>query len=460
MTRIYLRLVWDRLRASYWYVPAVMALLALLLSELVIWCDALIPNAALIGRRFIISQDPEQARITLAGLATTVLGTAGVVFSLLTVPMSLAASQFGSRLLRLNLRDKTTQFELGVFVGTFTFCLAAALSIPPASIEPEALQLTPSIALFLCLASFGSLLALIHHIGTALQAPNVAASASAELRAVIRSVAAESGRQSAVERKAEDEAVPGLVEIEGRPIYAEGVGYIQQVDPGLALPVAQARGLVIRLVRKPGDFVRTGDVVGLVWPPHAADEAVMRRIRGCYRLGNGRTPTQDIEYAVNQLVEVAVRAMSPAINDPFTAMTCLDHLGAGLVLYAEQVAASPYLYDSENRLRVIVDPLTFGELMDAAFNMIRRAGRDNADVLRSMLDAIDTIAAKASAERQAELLRHVRLVEAEVQANSSIDWDQERVSRRSAELVARLQGPIPTVRLVQADTAGIGIEQS
>jgi uncharacterized membrane protein len=414
------------------------AVLAVLLSHLMIWIDAQIPNEALITSRFVLTEDLQQARATLINLAATVLGTAGVVFSLLTVPLSLAASQFGSRLLRVNLRDRTTQIVLGVFVGTFSYSLAAALAISPANVGSEAVQLTVTVALLLSMASFASLLALIHHMGTVLQAPNVAASASEDLRAVIGSIAPKSSRQSALEHTADEKAVLEQVEREGCPLYAEEVGYIQEVDPLIALPVATGRELVIRLVRKPGDFVRTGDEIARIWPPKAADEAVMHRIRRCYRLGNGRSPTQDIEYAVNQLVEMAVRAMSAAINDPFTAITCLDHLGAGLALYAEEVVAHSYLYDSESRVRGIVDPLTFGELLDAAFNMIRRASRENADVLLGLLDAIETIAAKSSAERQAELLRHVRLVEAENQASASADWDRERVSCRCTKLAERL----------------------
>jgi uncharacterized membrane protein len=136
---------------------------------------------------------------------------------------------------------------------------------------------------------------------------------------------------------------------------------------------------------------------------------------------------------------MAVRAMSAAINDPYTAMTCLDHLGAGLALYAERIGYHPYLYDSKNRLRVILDPHTFGELLDAAFGMIRHASRNNANVLLRLLDAIERIAARSStAEQRAELLRQVILVESENQAGSSIAWDQERVSRRCAELAATL----------------------
>ena len=102
------------------------------------------------------------------------------------------------------------------------------------------------------------------------------------------------------------------------------------------LTLAQEQNLVIRLLRKPGHFVVPGTVVALIWPRERVNERLAEQIRQAIRIGNQRTPTQDVEYAVNQLVEMAVRAMSPAINDPFTAMTCLDHLGNGLALFAQQ----------------------------------------------------------------------------------------------------------------------------
>jgi uncharacterized membrane protein len=119
-------------------------------------------------------------------------------------------------------------------------------------------------------------------------------------------------------------------------------------------------------------------------------------------------------------------------------MTCLDHLGAGLALYAEQKALDSHVYDTNNRLRMIIDPLTFRELLYAAFNMIRRASRENPDVLLSLLDAIETIGRKSGPERKAELLRHVRLVEAESRASTAADWDRERVGRRCTQLADSL----------------------
>ena len=132
-------------------------------------------------------------------------------------------------------------------------------------------------------------------------------------------------------------------------------------------------------------------VIAEVWPADRVDNDLNDEIRNTFHLGNQRTPTQDVEYAVNQLTEMAVRAMSPAINDPFTAMTCLDYIGAGLALFVRQGAISPNIYDSHGQLRLFFDPVTFNELLSAAFDMLRHASSDNADVLLHMLEIIDVI---------------------------------------------------------------------
>ena len=152
------------------------------------------------------------------------------------------------------------------------------------------------------------------------------------------------------------------------------------------LTLAREKDLVIHLVRKPGHYVQAGAVVALVSPAGRVDEQLAKLIHRALQIGNGRTPTQDIEYAVNQLTEMAVRAMSPAINDPFTAMTCLDHLGEGLASFIRQGEKDSHYYDLDGRLRLVMEPVTFAELLGAAFEMLRHASCDNASVLLHMLD--------------------------------------------------------------------------
>ena len=441
----------DRVQVSYWFVPLVAAICAFLLSRLTLWADARIPNAPAGTFGLFQVGSVIAVRTALLGIAATILTTTGVVFSLLMVPLSVAASQFGSRLLRVYLKDRTIQIILGIFVGTFVYCLSLAISVPTADPTMEGPQISVTLAFFLSLVAFASVIVLIHNIGVILQAPNVVAAASHELRAVIRSYVPVAKNRPTTGDHApatsessspylKEEALRQRVEQEGDPIFAQNLGYIRDIDPNMANLLSKTPDLVVHFVRKPGDFIQPGDLVARAWPPHVTSQHVLQQIQDAYRLGNSRSPAQDIGYGINQLVEVALRALSPAINDPFTAMTCLDHIGAGIALFVECHPDRAYFYDAQLKLRVIVDPLTYSELLDAAFNMIRRAARDNSEVLLWMLNTIGTLSLKAPIpEQRSELARHARLIEMENQAGSAVLPDRERISRRCAELLAALE---------------------
>ena len=137
----------------------------------------------------------------------------------------------------------------------------------------------------------------------------------------------------------------------------------------------------------------------------------MDRVNYAFALGNQRTPVQDIEFAVNQLVEIAVRALSPGVNDPFTAMTCVDHLGSALCRLAQRDVPSPYRHDTQDRLRVITPVFTFPDVTDAAFNQIRQYGRSSTAVTIRLLETIAEIAGCVHRpEDRAALLRHAKMI--------------------------------------------------
>jgi uncharacterized membrane protein len=337
---------------------------------------------------------------------------------------------------------------LGMFVATFVYCIAAALSIPPPDVESAAPQLTATLGVYLMLATFATLIVLVQHISTMLQAPNIAAAAGAELAEVVRAeingnVTSEDEVQGELETRStvKSPGSAGLsMEGEGYPVYARSTGYVQFIDPEIMLSLARERDLIIRLLCKPGHYVTTAAVLALVWPADRVDEGLARLMHRAFQIGNGRTPTQDLVYAVNQLTEMAVRAMSPAINDPFTAMTCLDHLGHGLTEFLRRGERSAHYYDRDGRLRLQLEPVTFGELLNAAFDMLRHASCDNASVLQHMLDVIDVIGQEAkSPEARRELLRHVDLIQAESQAGELIEHDRQLIQHSGAALHLKLQ---------------------
>ena len=406
-----------------------------------------VANEALYSSRFVLAGTPGEMRSGLLSIAATVLATAGVVFTLLTLPLSTVAAQYGSRLLRLFLGDRTAQFVLGMFVATFVYCIVAALSIPTAAVERESPQLTATVGIYLMLATFATLILLVQHISTMLQAPNIAAAAGAQLLAVIREAntgdvtSSNDGKGGLETRPGTLGAADTLAETEGYPIHVGNAGYIQYVDPAIILTVAQDKDLVIRLVRKPGNFVSPGAVVALVWPAGRVDAHLDKLIRAAFQIGNGRTPTQDIDTAVNQLTEMAVRAMSPAINDPFTAMTCLDHVGDGLVEFIRHGEQPSHYCDHHGRLRVVLEPVTLDELLGAAFAMLRHASCDNASVLLHMLEVIDLIGQEPKAhEARQQLLCHVSLIQAESQAGHLIEDDLQLIERTSKALATKLNG--------------------
>ena len=439
---------WDRLQVSFWFAPAVMALGAVLLAWAMYWLDSRIPNEALADSHFVLSGTVGELRTSLLTMATTTLATAGVVFTLLTLPLSTVAAQYGSRLLRVFLGDRTTQFVLGMFVATFVYCIAAALSILPITVQPEGPQLTATVGLLLMIATFASLIVLVQHISTMLQAPNIAAAAGAELIEVIQAeitneVTGGDDRGIPIAGQTGQGAPATLMETEGYLARLANTGYLQYIDPETMLTLAREKDLVIRLLRKPGHFVGRGVAVAQVWPADRVDAQLADQIRQAFQIGNVRTPTQDIEYAVNQLVEMAVRAMSPAINDPFTAMTCLDHIGEGLALFILEGERGSHYYDRAGRLRLVLEPVTFDQLLGAAFDMLRHASCDNAGVLLHMLEVIDVLgqAAQAPAARR-QLLRHVCLLEAESQAGDLNEPDRQAIHLSSQALQTKLVGAL------------------
>ncbi len=436
------RYTWDRLRVSFWFAPAITSLGAVLLAWTMYWIDGLIPNEYLEDSRVILSGTVGDMRSGLLSIATTTLATAGIVFTLLTLPLSTVAAQYGSRLLRVFLGDRTTQIVLAMFAGTFVYCIAAALSILPVTVQPDGPQVTFTVGLILMLATFGSLILLVQHISIMLQAPNIAAAAGAELEELVIAETPDAGGVADVQRQTGADSTAALMETEGYPVRVLETGYLQTIDPDYMLTLARNKNLVIHLVRKPGHFVVRGAVFALVWPRSHVDARLEEDIRQAVRIGNQRTPTQDVECAVNQLVEMAVRAMSPAINDPFTAMTCLDHLGNGLTLFAQQGGESLNTYDRSGQLRLVFETVSFAELLNAAFDMLRHASCDSATVLLHMLKVIGEIgrAAGSPGARQ-DLLHHVSLIKAESRAGALIEQDRQIIDLRCETLQKDLGDP-------------------
>lgn len=432
---------WERIRASFWFLPAVMALLGVLFAELMLAVDGLIPVALLANNRLILSAGANEQRTLLFTLAGSTLGTAGVVFSLTTVPLSIAASQFGSRLLRAFLSDPQTQIVMGCFTATIMYCIIVALSIP---INPEVRKLpylatTTSILLFMI--SFSSVIVLINHLGVVLQAPVITERIGRYLNRAIGAYTRERGATTQTDLAAEQ--LRTVVAAAGVPVIAGKTGYVDAVDGRRLVRLARQHAVVVMVIAPPGTFVMAGDVLALVWPAPEQRATVIATVRQGFLLGVQRSLVQDVGFGINQLVEIALRALSPAINDPLTAMNCLDRIGDSLRLLAAGEPPPTLLRDEDGAVRVLMMPAGFAELAEAGLSPIRQYGRDSAMVLLRMLDVIAAVAPHARrAEDRAALAHHIQLVAESGEAGLRDESDRQALRLRLRAVESLIDGAL------------------
>jgi uncharacterized membrane protein len=393
----------DSLRASYWFVPMVMAIGAVLLSAATLALDGAL-GSNLMGTLY--TGEPEGARGVLAVIATSMITVAGVTFSIALASMALASAQFGPRLLRNFMRDHGNQIVLGTFLATFLFSLLVLLSVRGGD-EGEAFVPTISmgVAVLLTLASTSVLIYFIHHAATLIQVAHIVASVTSDLeRDIDRSFT-----ETPTDARA-DVSPPQLPTGAGAAVIAQGTGYVEVVDTAALVGLMDKRDMVIRLVRHPGSFVVPGDLLAEVWPADGAHPGLHGTVRAAFILGSQRTEQEDVGFAIQQLVQIALRALSPAINDPFTAAMCVDRLGAVMTRVVGRPIPSPYRF-CDGRLRAIVPVPSFEHLLGSAFTEIRRNARTQLGLSIRLLTTLAAIAAKASrAEDRAAVAAEAGLI--------------------------------------------------
>jgi uncharacterized membrane protein len=234
--------------------------------------------------------------------------------------------------------------------------------------------------------------------------------------------------------------LPERFEREARRVDGTRSGYMQAIDSEGLIQLATEHDLIVHINHRPGHFVVQGGALATVWPSDRLDEQLAEEIRDAFMVGNERTLTQDVEFAVDQLVEVAVRALSPGVNDPFTAMTCIDRLGEALCRFAERVPPSPLRYDDDGQLRVIAHSFTFADVTAAAFNQIRQYGHGSAAVMIRLLDTMAAVAAYTTRkEDRAALLQQASMIRRGSQEAIPEEWDRQEVEARYRTVVKALE---------------------
>lgn len=422
---------WDRVRSSFWFLPAVMAGGAMGLAFAAVALDKPVTDWLSLNWGWTFTGGAEGASSLLGVIAGSMITIAGVVFSMTLVALSLASSQLGPRLLRNFMRDTTTQTVLGTFVATFVYCLIVLRTIRRAEEIAFVPHLSVTVGVLLAMVSVGLLIYFIHHVSVSIQVNEIVALVGTELIEGIEQLFPENiGRGSPrIPTEPPDADFLDTFDREARPIGSAGDGYLQFVDGKALMALAMQEDVVLQLERRPGHYVVATRPLALVWPGTRVTDQLVERVNSAFALGNQRTSVQDIEFAVNQLVEIAIRALSPGVNDPFTAIACVDHLASALCRLAQRDMPSPYRHDTRDQLRVIAPVFTFPEAADAAFNQIRQHGRSSTAVTIRLLETIAKVAGSVHrSEDRAALLRHAKMI-----ARGSCDGLPEDEDRQQVE---------------------------
>jgi uncharacterized membrane protein len=418
---MFLRDLVDRLRQSLWFIPSVGAIFAGLLALGMVGLSSLLDES---GTRLplVFEAGADGARAMLQAIAGSVITVAGVVFSITIVALQLTSTQFSPRVLRNFLRDRPTQSVLAVFIGTFVYALLVLRTIHTATAEGP--YFVPNVAvtgaLVLAFASLAMLIFYIHHISVRIQAGSILAAVTAETFETLERMGrdarepVESVREG--DRSSSPDAPPAQLAADRlgieRPqrVRARSSGYVRLLQLKGMLEVATEHDLRVRCRAAPGDWVQAGATLHEVASTEELDDELITRLVGKVSLGTQRTMQQDVGFGLQQLVDIAVKALSPGINDPTTAIQSLDRITQVLAAIGERPDPPNILRDEDGVPRVEVRLPTYADLVREAFRQVRPYASDAPVVLRHMARSLRTLESALPAHRRAALVDEAQLL--------------------------------------------------
>lgn len=403
-----------------WATPLLFFVGAITFALITLQWDQAVAVGNLSLPRWAVSSDPGAAQSILSVVAGASISALTLVFSSALVVLTLAAAQFGSFLLHDFIRMRIVRLTLSMFVATFVYSLMILARIGDGLTQDFVPQISAKISMALAFFSLVLLIGFIYSISISIQAQQVAALVAAELRRAIderqRAIAAEGGIDAA------DGPVPAsLAEATRRlaedaaQVSAPKSGYLQEVAFRKLVRAANRAGAIVRLKYRPGQYILAGSALAEVWPSHAvgAGSRLTRMIQRAHIVGSQRTMRQDLEFAIDKLEQIAMIALSAAINNTFNVLICIDWLADGLRMLAEKPTDWLVYHDAQGTVRVITQPLTLASLVEAAFLKIRYASRGNPAVVIHLLRTIGRLAPFLATPEQRDALA--------AQANTAVE---------------------------------------
>ena len=381
---------WGRLNSSFWFMPAVMAVIAVAFSFLLIEVDTLRAVDLTKDPNAMFTFGPEGARAILSTIASSMITVASLIFSITMLSLQLASSQFGPRVIGNFMRDRSNQIVLGTFIATFLYCLFVLRSVRGIEGSSFVPHLAVAFGVLLAAASVAVLIYFIHHIATSIRVETLLVNLADEgCAAVDRLFPERLGHEPGSDSdKLADRPLPDDFEGNSVRIAADSGGYVQNIGAEVLMQVACKHDLVLRIDAPPGQFVTKGASVITAYPRDRVLDETREDLRGAVVIGRDRTPNQDLEFAIRRIVELAQRSLSPGINDPTTALYCIDRLGEVLLRLAGRDIPAPMRLDEQGHLRVVTEVVLLQDVACRAFAAITRYGINDADVVIRLVETL------------------------------------------------------------------------
>ena len=424
-----LRHSWQAMRSSFWFLPAVVVVDAVVLAILLITLDTTVDLHLDTRWPLLFGVGAAGARGLLTTVASSMITVAGLVFSITLVALSLTSSQYTSRVVRTFMRDRVNQWVLGIFLGIFAYCLVVLRTIGQSGEEVFVPTLAVLAGLLLAFVGIAVLIHFIHHIAKSIQASSIVAAAAQETLSAVDQLF-----PNVLEEDEDGVADDGLASVLARQSwYAVPVprtGYIESLDKDSLWEVARNLGTILRMEHSVGEFVVVGTPLVSLRDPSGLDPAATARLQGAFAISRQRTVEQDVAFGIRQIVDIAMKALSPGINDTTTAVMCVDYLTAILAqLAGRQIRMKCGL--EQDDLRVITRGPSFVGLLNEAFDQIRRDAESNVTILLQLLGALQTIAGLTTNPSRRWLLREKVEEIAEAAERSIVSpYDRDRLANR------------------------------
>lgn len=427
------------LKSDLWFIPALFCFVSFCIilsgyyAETHYFSNLNVPE-------YFFQGSTDDAKSVIIALLSAMITMATLAISITIVVLSLAASQLGPRLIKSFMEDRKTKDFFGLFFGTVIACFVLTIILHSRTSEAVTPQMTISLVFGLCLVNLFVLLGFVNHVAQSCIADNIILKVSEDLMSALKRLTRDSKPFKKPEEAHDKVDWPKDFDQISTDLFFDRSGYVQNIHYEAIVNFAAKHDCRIHIRFKSGHFlVRGEDGVRLYTKSPLPDDA-QNIIKDCFIVGEGRTATQDIEYSIRHLVEIAIRALSPGINDAFTAMHVLDQLSVAVAFVFEKETPSEHFYDEDGVKRLIARQVNIEDLIFSAFEQIRYNGSEMPSIIRHMVKTLRTLSGLTdSSDAKRALLAQADSLKTDLKSIDRHVADRDILEQDINDLIARLK---------------------